>query len=403
MSEKPIEIENRMMLLKRIPVFSALEEEGLRALAALLVERKTRAQESLFKKGDRGESMYILAEGEVRVHDGNHLIARLKAGEVFGEYALLDTENRSASVTTEKVSRVLMLDREALMPFLSQFPEILLSMLQLQVRRMRDMNLLEEKLTKSYLKITKQKQEIEAQHEAIKVQKSQLELQNTTLIELNAQKKQLLSVIIHGLKNPMTSVQTMAELLDECKELGNDEREYLEILNKSLARMNQVINDLIQSNQDEAVRLRRQVAVNIADAINKAVALHATDILAKGLNFSLEESELTVMLQESYFAQLLDKLIKWIIDESMPKTDVHIVIDHQNSVLVILKFQREDGLSDLNSNAIAPTSLFEVSPEQLDLFSFIHNLKELCGFGLSLNHISESCYELQIDLNQPTA
>ena len=138
MDEKPIEIENRMVLLKQIPVFSTLDKKGLSALAALLVERKTRAQEALFKKGDPGESMYILAEGEVRVHDGNHVIARLKAGEVFGEYALLDTEKRSASVTTETVSRILMLDRKALMPFLSQYPEIVLSMLQLQVKRIVD-------------------------------------------------------------------------------------------------------------------------------------------------------------------------------------------------------------------------------------------------------------------------
>jgi len=400
MDEKLVEIENRMMLLQRIPVFSMLEDKGLRALAALLVERKTRAQESLFKKGDTGDTMYILAEGEVRVHDGNHLIARLKAGEVFGEYALLDTENRSASVTTEKVSRLLMLDREALMPFFSRFPEIVLSMLQLQVRRMRDMNLLEEKLSKSYLKITKQKQEIETQHEAIKAQKGQLELQNATLIELNAQKKQLLSVIIHGLKNPMTSVQTMAELLDECKQLGKDEREYLEILNKSLARMNQVINDLIQSNQEESAQLRRKFPVNIYSAINNALTLHLKVMEAKQISFCLKESGLTVMLHESYFVQLLDKLIEWIVSESKPKTSLDVRIEQQDSVRIVLKFECEDGLSSGKSNTIAPASLFDAVPEQLDLFVFIQKLKQLCGFMVRLNQISESCYELQIDLNQ---
>lgn len=401
MNEKLIEIENRIKLLKQIPVFSTLEEKGLRALASLLEERKTRAQEPLFKKGDTGESMYILAEGEVRVHDGNHVIARLQAGEVFGEYALLDTESRSASVTTEKTSRVLMLKREALMTFLSQFPEILLSMLQLQIRRMRDMNELEEKLSKSYLKITKQKQEIEAQHEAIKVQKNQLELQNKNLQELNAQKKQLLSVIIHGLKNPMTSVQTMAELLDECKHLESDEREYLEILKKSLARMNLVINDLIQANQDDASRLRRQVPVNISNTIEQAIALHSVKIATKELNFSMTESGLTIQLQESYFAQLLDKLIEWVVDHSEPKTKLFVQIKQQESVLVIFKFQCKDVLLDKKSNTIVPALLFEVAPEQLRLFSFIHDLKVLSGLSLQLNHLGKSDCELQINLNLP--
>jgi len=401
MNEKPLEIENRIKLLKQIPVFSMLEEKGLGALAALLIERKTRTQEPLFKKGDRGESMYILAEGEVRVHDGNHVIARLQAGEVFGEFALLDTESRSASVTTEKESRVLILDREALMPFLREFPEILLSMLQLQIKRMRDMNELEEKLSKSYLKITKQKQEIEGQHEAIKAQKSQLELQNKNLQELNTQKKQLLNVIIHGLKNPMTSVQTMAELLDECKQLGSDEREYLDILKKSLARMNQVITDLIQSNQDDASRLRRQVPVNISNAIEQAIALHSFEIAAKELNFSMTESVLTIQLQESYFSQLLDKLIEWVVDHSEPKTKLFVQIKQQESVFVIFKFQCKDVISDKKSNAIVQASLFEVAPEQLALFSFIHDLKVLSGLSLRLNHQGKSDWELQINLNLP--
>lgn len=401
MIEKPVEIENRVKLLKQVPVFSMLEEKGLRVLATLLEERKTRAQEALFKKGDPGESMYILAEGEVRVHDGNHLIARLKAGEVFGEYALLDTESRSASVTTEKVSRVLMLKREALMRFLSQFPEILLSMLQLQIRRMRDMNELEEKLSKSYLKITKQKQEIEGQHGAIISQKSQLELQNKNLQELNAQKKQLLSVIIHGLKNPMTSVQTMAELLDEYKQWGSDEREYLEILKKSLARMNLVITDLIQSNQDEATQLRRKLPVKISTAIEEAIALHSAEIAAKELDISMAESGLTIMLQESYFAQLLDKLIEWVVEHAEPKTKLFVQVKQQELVLVIFKFQCKDELSDKKSNAIVPASLFEVEPEQFALFSFIHDLKVLSGLSLQLNHLGKSVCELQINLDLP--
>ncbi|MCK9451865.1 MAG: cyclic nucleotide-binding domain-containing protein [Bacteroidales bacterium] len=401
MNDKLIDIESRVLLLKQIPVFSILNKQGLATLASLLEERKTRAQEPLFKKGDPGESMYILAEGEVRVHDGNHVIARLQAGEVFGEYALLDTESRSASVTTEKASRVLMLKREALMTFLSQFPEILLSMLQLQIRRMRDMNELEEKLSKSYLKITKQKQEIEGQHDAIKAQKSQLELQNKNLHELNAQKKQLLSVIIHGLKNPMTSVQTMAELLDERKQLGSDEREYLEILKKSLARMNLVINDLIQSNQEEVSRIRRQVPMKISDAIEQAVTLHSVEIATKELDFILAKSGLIIQLQESYFAQLLDKLIEWVVDHAEPKTKLFVEIKQQESVLVIFKFQCKDVLSDKKSNAIVPASLFEAAPEQLKLFSFIHDLKVLSGLSLRLNHLGKSDWELQINLNLP--
>ncbi|HOI33279.1 MAG TPA: hypothetical protein PLC47_10960, partial [Bacteroidales bacterium] len=64
MDELLINIEQRIILLKRIAVFSSLSNEALNKLSLLLKERKTRPQESLFKKGEQGENMYILAEGE---------------------------------------------------------------------------------------------------------------------------------------------------------------------------------------------------------------------------------------------------------------------------------------------------------------------------------------------------
>lgn len=251
MIEEQLSQSERINLIKKIPVFSNLNYDALSELAGMMTERQARSQEPVFKKGDDGAEMFILVDGEVRVHDGNHVHARLKSGDVFGEFALIDNEKRSASVTTEKPCLLLQLDRKNIMPFIEKYPAVLMGMLQTQIKRMRDMNELEDKLSKSYIKITKQKEEIEVQNSAISEQKYLLEEQNAQLTELNEQKRQLMSVLIHGLKNPLTSAMMMADMLDQDPEIKADAREYVSILKQSMLRMDDVFNQIIRSNQKE--------------------------------------------------------------------------------------------------------------------------------------------------------
>lgn len=253
MSDQEISIEKRIALLRTFEVFRSLNESALQELAGKLTEKRTRPQEPVFRKGDIGRECYIIAEGEVRVHDGNHVITRLGEGEVFGEYALIDQNKRSASVTTEKPCLLLVLNNNGLMPFMMDHPGLPVGILITQVRRMREMNELEDKLSKSYLKISKQKQEIEAQHNAIKEQKKQLEEQNVQLIELNENKKKLVSILIHGLKNPLTSAMMMSDLIAQLHPGDKELKEYNQILKQSLMRMDEVFNNIITGNQKEEI------------------------------------------------------------------------------------------------------------------------------------------------------
>lgn len=238
-------------MLKGISIFTGLPSEAIEKLSLLMQEKICRPQEIIFKKGDSGQEMYVIVEGEVRVHDGNHVITRLGSGDVFGEYALIDDECRSASVTSERETSLLCLKKEQLNTFMTEHPEILIGMLHAQIKRMRDMNELEDKLSKSYLKISKQKQEIEAQHASIREQKKELEEQNRELNKLNENKKQLMRTLIHGLKNPLTSALMMVDMLDQKNTSINEQHEYLELLKNSMQRMDEVFNQIIRSNEKE--------------------------------------------------------------------------------------------------------------------------------------------------------
>lgn len=239
----------KIEFLKNINIFSTLNENAIDELGMLVNEIRTRAQEVIVKKDDPGQDVFIIYEGEVRVHDGNHVIARLHSGELFGEFSMIDNEKRSASVTAEKPCVLLCIRRIDLLPFMAKYPEFVWSMLHSQVKRMRDMNVLEDKLAKSFLKISKQKQEIEAQNNAITQQKRMLEEQNLQLAALSENKRKLVSVLIHGLKNPLTSAMMTSEMLEQYTENTIEAKEVYYLLKQSLLRMDEVFNQIIQSNQ----------------------------------------------------------------------------------------------------------------------------------------------------------
>lgn len=241
--------QQRIAFLSKISVFSALSPDALQGMAMLLTERQTRAQEPVIKKGEIGNEMFILVEGDVRIHDGNHVLARLKAGDFFGEFALIDSTQRSASVTTEKPCFLLLWNQTDFFHFSKTYPEMLLGILQTQVKRMRDMNELEDKLSKSYVNISKMKQELEVQHQAVQEQKQQLIEQHKELIELNEFKRKTTSILIHGLKNPMTSALTMADMIENLSIKNTEVIEYSQILKQSLLRMDEVLNQLIVTNE----------------------------------------------------------------------------------------------------------------------------------------------------------
>ncbi len=76
-------------------------EEFISVLANVVRVMPYPAGKEVFCKGEPGDTMYIVAEGKVEVHDGEAVMCALGAGEVFGELGALIGEARTASVRTK--------------------------------------------------------------------------------------------------------------------------------------------------------------------------------------------------------------------------------------------------------------------------------------------------------------
>ncbi len=96
------ESEETLALLGQVPLFAGLRKGELRDLERLVHRRLFREGEVVFWEGEPGVGMYIVQRGEVGIYKeygkrGQKELARLDAGDFFGEMALLEGDCRSAT------------------------------------------------------------------------------------------------------------------------------------------------------------------------------------------------------------------------------------------------------------------------------------------------------------------
>jgi CRP-like cAMP-binding protein len=90
----------RLTRLRTLSLFVELTAAELAVVDSLLHERDYLSGEVVFDQEEEGQAIYIILDGEVAIrrHDGEQVeeIARLGAGNFFGELALLDSAPRMA-------------------------------------------------------------------------------------------------------------------------------------------------------------------------------------------------------------------------------------------------------------------------------------------------------------------
>ncbi len=96
--------------------------------------------ESLFKKGDPAECLYVVLSGELQIGDSNAIFETLSAGGVVGEMALIDHGPRSATVTASSDCTLAQIDEKRFLFLVQQTPMFALNLMRLMSGRLRRMN-----------------------------------------------------------------------------------------------------------------------------------------------------------------------------------------------------------------------------------------------------------------------
>src|SRR5688500_2492434 len=128
--------------LRSVPLFASLDDTAATELRNLLSDKIVPRNTRLFRQGDRGDGMYLIESGRVRIsiHDDDNqelTLAELAQGDFFGEMSIIDGRQRSADAQVIEDARLAILSRDAFLSFVRTNPDVALEMLSALTDRLR--------------------------------------------------------------------------------------------------------------------------------------------------------------------------------------------------------------------------------------------------------------------------
>ena len=124
--------------LAKYPPFKTFDAADLEALGSVGQEKAYKKDELVFDEDSKGDSMYILKSGAVKilkkVKNQENTIAVLNPGEFFGEMALLDGQPRSAAVKATADSDVFVVTLEGYQQLRKEKPHTALKLMDIIIK-----------------------------------------------------------------------------------------------------------------------------------------------------------------------------------------------------------------------------------------------------------------------------
>ncbi len=133
-------ILEKTIILKSIDLFSQIPSHILTQIGKISNEVNYEKDFTIFKKGDYGESLFIIVKGKINIIQDNNLIAVLEEGSCIGEMALLDHEPRSANAETITEATLLQIDQGTFYDLMATSPDIIKQIIKILSKRLRDVN-----------------------------------------------------------------------------------------------------------------------------------------------------------------------------------------------------------------------------------------------------------------------
>lgn len=114
--------------LRRLKIFADMDEHQLASFLQYMEVLNLRGNSVVFEKGEAGDSMFLVLQGEVRarvmIKGKESTLAVMGVGECFGELALLDQSTRSADVLANTESVLLKISSSAIKRLFAEAPAL---------------------------------------------------------------------------------------------------------------------------------------------------------------------------------------------------------------------------------------------------------------------------------------
>jgi CRP-like cAMP-binding protein len=129
--------DEKLELLHSIPLFARLDRHHLERLGMLTEEVDVPPGKVLIRQGDSGDDLMVIVSGQVGVERDGARINQLGPGDFFGEIALIERGPRTATVTAEAPTRLLVVNHRDFHALMDEFPTVAAQVLLELAHRVR--------------------------------------------------------------------------------------------------------------------------------------------------------------------------------------------------------------------------------------------------------------------------
>ena len=134
--------EQKQKLLANCKLFQNIEISDLETIAKYAKVKSAKTREIICQRGDTGSQMFIIARGRVTLHtdsdEGKELgFGFMREGDIFGEIALFDGGERTATVKAIEPTELLVIEKRDLMAFIEKTPKVAIQLLATMAQRLR--------------------------------------------------------------------------------------------------------------------------------------------------------------------------------------------------------------------------------------------------------------------------
>jgi CRP-like cAMP-binding protein len=113
--------------LSESELFSKIPDESRASLAPAAKVKTVAADEVVFRRGDTGDSLFVVARGKVSITlelpQGSQEVSTLQPGDFFGEIAMMTRARRTATVQGVEETTLLEFQADEILPLCRQYPQ----------------------------------------------------------------------------------------------------------------------------------------------------------------------------------------------------------------------------------------------------------------------------------------
>ncbi len=125
-------------MVASVPLFAGLDALSISEIVGMLELKITPPNYTIIERGDRADAMYFISLGEVEVKVKPEPL-RLKAGDFFGEIALLKESTRTATVISVTECQLMVLSSDALKRLIRDNPELYKTLDEIMKQRIAEL------------------------------------------------------------------------------------------------------------------------------------------------------------------------------------------------------------------------------------------------------------------------